>query len=141
MAELIHNSTFHRNLERACVTVYFQEIIDKVGMGGLVLLSVHVQCSASAAQVQCIEVTWDKAPQQHQPAGGHMRSYPLYSPTPVSQRVSWASCLAEQRVWLHVPMTNQCMLLQSIAAAQGQHTGRQMLPLLTQSCCAMASSS
>lgn len=33
MAELIHNSTFHRNLERACVTVYFQEIIDKVGKG------------------------------------------------------------------------------------------------------------
>lgn len=31
VAELIHNSTYHRNLERACVTVYFQEIIDKVG--------------------------------------------------------------------------------------------------------------
>lgn len=31
VAELIHNSTCHRNLERACVTVYFQEIIDKVG--------------------------------------------------------------------------------------------------------------
>jgi hypothetical protein len=30
VAELIHNSTYHRNLERACVTVYFQEIIDKV---------------------------------------------------------------------------------------------------------------
>jgi hypothetical protein len=30
VAELIHNSTFHRNLERACVTVFFQEIIDKV---------------------------------------------------------------------------------------------------------------
>jgi hypothetical protein len=32
VAELIHNSTYHRNLERACVTVYFQEIIDKVGL-------------------------------------------------------------------------------------------------------------
>lgn len=30
VAELIHNSTYHRNLERACVTVHFQEIIDKV---------------------------------------------------------------------------------------------------------------
>jgi hypothetical protein len=30
VAELIHNSTYHRNLERASVTVYFQEIIDKV---------------------------------------------------------------------------------------------------------------
>eukprot|EP00878_Enallax_costatus_P022268 GHUV01023613.1.p1 GENE.GHUV01023613.1~~GHUV01023613.1.p1 ORF type:complete len:481 (+),score=194.82 GHUV01023613.1:286-1728(+) len=31
VAELIHNSTNHRNLERACVTVHFQEIIDKEG--------------------------------------------------------------------------------------------------------------
>jgi hypothetical protein len=30
VAELIHNSTNHRNLERACVTVHFQEIIDLV---------------------------------------------------------------------------------------------------------------
>ena len=30
VSELIHNSTNHRNLERACVTVHFQEIIDKV---------------------------------------------------------------------------------------------------------------
>ncbi|WIA28149.1 hypothetical protein OEZ86_010718 [Tetradesmus obliquus] len=31
VAELIHNSTNHRNLERACVTVHFQEIIDLEG--------------------------------------------------------------------------------------------------------------
>lgn len=30
VSELIHNSTNHRALERACVTVNFQEIIDKV---------------------------------------------------------------------------------------------------------------
>lgn len=30
VSELIHNSTHHRALERACVTVHFQEIIDKV---------------------------------------------------------------------------------------------------------------
>jgi hypothetical protein len=31
VSELIHNSTNHRNLERACVTVHFHEIIDRVG--------------------------------------------------------------------------------------------------------------
>jgi hypothetical protein len=35
VAELIHNSTFHRNLERACVTVHFQEIIDRVRVVGV----------------------------------------------------------------------------------------------------------
>lgn len=30
VSELIHNSTHHRNLDRACVTVHFQEIVDKV---------------------------------------------------------------------------------------------------------------
>jgi hypothetical protein len=34
VAELIHNSTNHRNLERACVTVFFQEIVDKVSNTG-----------------------------------------------------------------------------------------------------------
>jgi structural maintenance of chromosome 4 len=34
VSELIHNSTNHRALERACVTVHFQEIIDRVGRGG-----------------------------------------------------------------------------------------------------------
>jgi hypothetical protein len=31
VSELIHNSTNFRNLERATVTVYFQEIMDLVG--------------------------------------------------------------------------------------------------------------
>lgn len=31
VSELIHNSTNHRNLESAKVSVYFQEIIDKEG--------------------------------------------------------------------------------------------------------------
>ena len=31
VSELIHNSTNFRNLDRATVTVYFQEIIDLVG--------------------------------------------------------------------------------------------------------------
>jgi structural maintenance of chromosome 4 len=30
VSELIHNSTHHRGLERACVTVHFQEIVDRV---------------------------------------------------------------------------------------------------------------
>ena len=33
VSELIHNSTHHRNLERACVTVHFQEIVDRVRRG------------------------------------------------------------------------------------------------------------
>ena len=31
VSELIHNSTHHRNLDMAKVSVFFQEIIDKVG--------------------------------------------------------------------------------------------------------------
>jgi structural maintenance of chromosome 4 len=31
VSELIHNSASHRNLERACVTVHFQEIFDTAG--------------------------------------------------------------------------------------------------------------
>lgn len=34
VSELIHNSTYHRNLEMARVSVHFQEIVDIVSSGG-----------------------------------------------------------------------------------------------------------
>jgi hypothetical protein len=52
VAELIHNSTYHRNLERACVTVYFQEIIDKVGLPIAMPEAFYVRCSRTAPHIE-----------------------------------------------------------------------------------------
>lgn len=54
VAELIHNSTNHRNLERACVTVHFQEIIDKVATQQQQLrqLTAYSRACSAAARVQ-----------------------------------------------------------------------------------------
>jgi hypothetical protein len=68
VSELIHNSTHHRNLERACVTVHFQEILDQVACGSSTL------CSACATQQSCRSAcrTTPSQAQQHEHVQGSL---------------------------------------------------------------------
>lgn len=56
VSELIHNSTHHRNLDMARVSVHFQEIVDLVGAGGA-MPRPGVACGCckwpGACQAQC----------------------------------------------------------------------------------------